>query len=966
MRKNNLARDRASMKNKSLVIFITLVVTVLSIFYLHFTYISFQLQNKAAKYATDEKGNIDFEKKQTYLDSLWKKPVYNFLGLFKYTYEDIKGMELTQGLDLQGGMNVTLEVSPIELIKNISGNNKSEHFLAALTDAKKLSIKQTKVSFIDLFYQSYKKRNPSGKLSSIFATVSNRGKIKYDSTDQEIIKVLKKENEEAIDRCLYIIRSRIDRFGTTQANIQKLPGTGRIQIELPGVNNPSRVRKLLQNVARLSFWKVYDYEALEPIFESIDTKLIEEQHKQIAEGQRKIFKSPFKSKYGRYAYLISEVKSVKEALNREDIKAMFPKDVKFLWEVKPRKMRGEEEILSLYPIEKSKRGDKALLEGDVVINAQQSFEPGSSRPTVSMQMNVRGSRTWRKITRDSIGKQIAIVLDDRVYSAPVVNGEIPNGSSSISGNFTLEEAKDLANILKAGSLPAPVKIVEEATVGPTLGKEAQLQGIISMLAGLFLVILFMIMYYSKGGIVANLALIFNMIFIIGTLAQLHASLTLPGIAGIVLTIGMSIDANVLIFERIREELKQGMHIKEAISIGYKKAYSSIVDSNLTTFLTGVILYLMGTGPVKGFATTMMIGIISSFFSAVFITRVIFLWMLGKKGNKEISFSFSYSRNLLSKLNIDFLGIRKFSYIFSLAIIGIGGLLLVSQKGLNLGVDFIGGRSFIVNFTKPIEASTIKSNLSANSFDNQGTEVKTYGSNSTIKVTTSYLINEDSTEADDKVKNAMIEGLEKYTGSKFADTDNPPKDGQFTIGSSAKVGATVANDIKSSSRQSIILSLIMIFLYILLRFRKWQFGIASVVALLHDSLVVIAFFAIARAFGFSYEVDQVFIAAILTVIGYSINDTVVVFDRIRENMNANKSKDFIDVANKSINETMSRTLITSLTTFIAVFILFIFGGEVLRGFSFAMLIGIIFGTYSSIFIATPLAVDLSKTKFKLKV
>ncbi|MCP3658935.1 MAG: protein translocase subunit SecD [Bacteroidetes bacterium] len=952
------------MKNKSLVILITFAVTLLSIFYLHFSYISYRIQNKAEKIATDEKGNIDFDKKQNYLESLWKKPVYKFLGLFNYTYEDIKGMELTQGLDLQGGMNVTLEVSPIELIKSISGNNQNEHFLGALEDAQKLSIKQTKISYIDLFYQSFKKRDQQGKLSKIFATVSNKAKIKYDSSDAEIIKILKKENDEAIDRCLYIIRSRIDRFGTTQANIQKLPGTGRIQIELPGVNNPSRVRKLLQNVARLSFWKVYDYESLESVFETIDDKIIEEQHEKAIKGQRIVFKSPFKSKYGRYIYPVSEVKLVKEALKREDIKSMFPKNVKFLWEVKSKKIKGEE-IMTLYPIEKTKRGNKALLEGDVVTNAQQSFEPGTSRPTVSMQMNVRGSRIWKKVTRESIGKQIAIVLDDRVYSAPVVNDEIPNGSSAISGNFTIDEAKDLANILKAGSLPAPVKIVEEATVGPTLGKEAQLQGMISMLAGLILVILFMMMYYSKGGIVANLALLFNMIFIIGTLAQLHASLTLPGIAGIVLTIGMSIDANVLIFERIREELKQGMHIKEAISIGYNKAYSSIVDSNLTTFLTGVILYFMGTGPIKGFATTMMIGIVSSFFSAVFITRVIFLWILSKK-NGTISFSFSYSKNLLSKLNIDFLGIRKFSYIFSFVIILIGGLLLIPQKGLNLGVDFVGGRSFIVNFTKPIDASKMKTILAANSFENQGTEVKTYGSSNTLKITTSYLINEDSTESDNRVRNALIKGLEDFTGSKFVDTDNLPNKGEFTIGSTSKVGATVANDIKTSSRQSILLSLIMIFLYILIRFRRWQFGLASVIALLHDSLIVIASFTIARAFGFAYEVDQVFIAAILTVIGYSINDTVVVFDRIRENMNASKNKDFGTVANKSINETMSRTLITSFTTFIAVFILFIFGGEVLRGFSFAMLIGIIFGTYSSIFIATPLAVDFSKTKLKLKL
>ncbi len=827
-----------------------------------------------------------------------------------------------------------------------------------------MAILEPNSSFVDIFYKIYKIKNPKGNLSDIFATAANKTKIKYDSNDQQIIKVLKTEINGAIDRSLHIIRSRIDRFGTTQPNIQKLPGTGRIQIELPGVKNPDRVRKLLQNVAKLSFWRVYDYRTLEDYFKKIDEYLIQDQRDKYANLKvRKIYKSPFISRYGRYSYLVSEVKDVEKALQRPDVIAMLPKDVKFFWAVKPRKIQGDD-VLILYPIEKNKKGNKALLEGDVITNATHTFEPGTTRPCISMQMNMKGSRVWRSITKESIGKQIAIVVDKFVYSAPVVNTEIPNGSSQITGSFTLAEAQDLANILKAGSLPAPVKIVEEATVGPTLGKKAQKQAMITMTIGLLLVLLFMVAYYAKGGAVANLALLFNMLFILGILAQFHASLTLPGIAGIVLTIGMSIDANVLIFERIREELLQKVHIRDAINIGYKKASSSIIDSNLTTFLTGAILYIMGTGPIKGFATTMMIGIVSSFFTAVFVTRVIFLWILDITKNKPISFSLPYSKKLLNNLKIDFIGIRKFSYIFSLAIIVVGGGLIVMQKGLNLGVDFVGGRSYVVKFSKPIVPSAAKAYLASNNFGNQGTEVKTYGSNTTLKITTSYLINENSPEADNKVKDAMISGLENFTNCKYFHSNNLPKGDSFIIGSTAKVGATVASDVKSSSKHSIILSLIMIFLYILFRFRKWQFGLASVIALLHDSLVVIACFAFARLFGFAFEVDQVFIAAILTVIGYSINDTVVVFDRIRENLNLKKNRTFEDVSNLSINETMSRTLITSFTTFIAVFMLFMFGGEALRGFSFAMLIGVIFGTYSSIFIATPLAVDFSRFVKKL--
>jgi SecD/SecF fusion protein len=549
-------------------------------------------------------------------------------------------------------------------------------------------------------------------------------------------------------------------------------------------------------------------------------------------------------------------------------------------------------------------------------------------------------------------------LDDFVYSAPVVQGEIPNGNSSISGNFSIEEAQDLANILKAGALPAPTTIVEDVVIGPTLGKIARNQGITSMVAGLVIVIIFMVIYYAKGGLIANVALFFNVFFVLGILAQLNASLTLPGIAGIVLTIGMSIDANVLIFERIKEEIRIGSGIKQAISAGYKKAYSSIIDANATTLIVAIILYSIGQGPVKGFAITLIIGIISSFFSAVFITRVI-VEAFSKRGDKsKISFANAFSRNAFTNLSIAFLDKRKISYTFSTIFITVGIVSLI-VKGLVLGVDFKGGRSYVVSFQEPVVPSQMEPAL-ASYFDNQGIEIKTYGANNVVKITTSYLINDESDEADEQVKQSLITGLKDYTGLNYTE-DDEINASNFTISSSTKVGATIADDIKNSSYKSAVIALICIFLYILVRFRKWQFGLGAIMALFHDTLFVISAFAIANMLGISFEIDQVFVAAILTIIGYSINDTVVVFDRIRENVGLKSGSEMKRVFNESLNNTISRTLITSVTTLIVVIILFVFGGEVLKGFSFALLVGIIIGTYSSVFIATPIAMDLSKAE-----
>ncbi|NHE56801.1 protein translocase subunit SecDF [Cyclobacterium plantarum] len=973
------------MKNKGIIVFLTVVITGLCLYYLSFTLVSNSVQEKATTYATDESGNIDFDKRQTYLDSVWREPVYNFLGI-PFTYQEVKNTELGLGLDLQGGMHVTLEVSPVEIVKGLAGGSKDPEFNQAVEMARERAKTENDL-FVNLFYQAWQELAGDRQLNTIFATAANRGRISLESSDTDILNIIDDEVENAIDRSFNILRTRIDRFGTSQPNIQRIQNTGRIQIELPGVDNAERVRSLLQGVAKLQFWEVAEIDQYGDALQQVNTFLVEEAAsqktnttdadtdaladttdlesdlaRQLAEGGSEtdslgtnvspLF-SLLKANYG-LVYEVRDTMTINRVFNREDVQALLPRDIRFMWSVKPQ-VQDEMELLELHAIKAPRGTDQAPLEGDVITDARQSLDQ-TSRPAVSMQMNAEGARNWRRLTAENIGNRIAVVLDNYVYTAPTVQGEIPSGQSEITGNFTMEEAKDLANILKSGTLPAPTNIVEEAIVGPTLGVEARNQGINSMIAGLVLVVLFMVAYYSKGGLVAIAALLFNIFFILGILAQLGAALTLPGIAGIVLTIGMSIDANVLIFERIKEELRNGAGILQAISSGYDKAFSAILDSNVTTFLTGAILYSLGQGPVKGFAIVLMIGIASSFFSAVFITRVIVYWM-SKKGEKStIAFATPFTRNLLSNLNIDFLGKRKIAYLISTSIIIIG-MILALTSGLKFGVDFTGGRYYIVEFNEPVPASELKVGL-----DNEfagSVEVKTYGANNILKVTTSYLVNEDNEEANREVENKIKEGIASVTGFNFIEDATQMSDGAFAITGSNKVGATVADDIKNSSLEAMFFSLVAIFLYILLRFRKWQFSLASIVALIHDSLFVVAAFAIASAFGATFEIDQVFIAAMLTVIGYSINDTVIVFDRIRENIENRGTGKLVKMFNDAINQTMGRTLITSATTLIVVLVLLIFGGEVLRGFSFALLIGVLVGTYSSIYIATPVVVDLMK-------
>lgn len=997
------------MRNKGVVIVLTIIITLLCLYYLSFTFVANRVQKDAIRQATDKSGTINLVKKQNYLDSMWTKPVYNLFGA-EFTYKEVKENELSMGLDLQGGMHVVLEVSPVDIIQGLSDNNQEPEFIAALQKARAQQ-KASQQSFSALFYKALKEASPDKSLASYFATAATRGRVSLSDNDDVVMKFLNDEIESSIDRSFTILKTRIDQFGTSQPNIQRLQN-GTIQIEIPGADNPQRVRKLLQGAARLEFWDVVEYNdpQLNQSLSAINQMLLKEQNeKKAAEikdttkggqagdlatalkgdtTQADSAKSALEKQLAKadtsanaldslaqlnmsrlfalsnpaipFLYEVKDTAEINRIFKRADVKALMPRTIGWFWDVKPEpEITPNVDDIRLNFVSIGRTG-KSQLTGEVITNARLDNDQ-FARPAVSMTMNAAGSRVWAKITAAAAAKspqgRVAIVLDNYVYTAPTVQGEIPNGNSQITGNFTVEEAKDLANVLKAGSLPAPTRIVEEAIVGPSLGQVAQNEGLISMASGLIIVILFMVAYYSKGGWVANISLLFNIFFILGILAQFNAALTLPGIAGIVLTMGMAVDANVLIYERIKEEIRQGRLLREAIRKGYERAFASIFDSNLTTFLTAAFLFILGQGPLKGFAITLMIGIATSFFSAVYISRVIVEWMVRKGDSAKVSFTTPLSAIVNRPMNFNFISNRKKAYLFSGTVILIGIILIVTN-GLNFGVDFKGGRSYTVRFNQPVEATAMRNSLTA-SFENAGTEVKNYGSNNVMKVTTSYLTDDDSDAADDKVKNALIQGVQQYSGLQYSDNDVSLDAKHFTISSSTKVGATIADDIKNSAFKAGLFSIVGIFLYILIRFRKWQYSTGAIIALIHDSLFVFAAFAIAGALGISFEIDQVFVAALLTVIGYSINDTVIIFDRIREYIGFGATHERNKIFNSAINNTLSRTLITSGTTLIVVVVLLFFGGEVLRGFSFALFIGIVIGTYSSIFIATPIVVDFDK-------
>lgn len=995
------------MQSKGAIKLFAILLALVCLYQLSFSLVTRGVENDAKEYA-----NGDVAKERAYLDSMNSQEVYPIVGL---TYKKCKENELNMGLDLKGGMNVTLEVSLVDLVRSMANNSNDATFNKALQNAVAAQANSQK-DFVSLFVDEFRKLDPNAKLAAIFATKELSDRINFNSSNDEVQKVIKAEADAAFSRTYQIIKTRIDKFGVTQPNVQQI-GNGRILVELPGIKEPERVRKLLQGTAKLEFWETYDNMDLYPKLEEANKvlKLIvgsensageriamdslaagtdtvkaagdslaaktdssSSLSQQLAAGAEKkdtaksdtskasktfedfarenplfgvLTPSINQNQQGQSelrkgpvigAALVKDTAKVNAYFAMEQVMAKFPKDFKPLWSVKPIDKDGR--VLQLVAIRLPARDNQAPLDGSAIVDARKQKGQFSDNWEIGMSMNAEGARVWKRLTRDNIGKSVAIVLDDYVYSYPVVQGEIAGGNSSITGNFTLEEAEDLANILKVGKLPAPARIVEDTVVGPTLGKEAISAGLMSFIIALILVLVFMVSYYSNAGLVADIALFANVFFIMGILASLGAVLTLPGIAGIVLTIGLSVDANILIFERVREEMALGKGGRLAIADGFKHAYSSIIDSNITTLILGIILYTFGTGPIQGFATTLIIGILSSLFCAIFITRLIFDWMTGK--NMDIRFWNAFSKGAFKNININFVDRRKVYYMISSLII-LAGVAAFAMKGLNFGVDFKGGRTYVVRFDKEISTVDVIDALKGPL--TKSPEVKTFGDNNQVKITTTYLIDDPSADAEQKVRTELEKGLGSITGSKFE------------VLSTQKVGPTVADDIKSSAIWSILISCALMFIYIFIRFKRWQYGLGAVAALLHDAVVVLAFFAIFNGvLPFSLEIDQAFIAAILTVMGYSMTDTVVVFDRIREFVGVHHhASDQKKVINDALNSTLSRTINTSLTIFFVLLAIFIFGGEVIRGFSFALLIGIVIGTYSSICIATPIVIDFQK-------
>ena len=1010
------------MQNKGAIRFFAIALAVVCIFQLSFTLVTNNIEGNANDYATERvaknkvqglnQDSLYEAYNKRYIDSISSLPVYNIL-LKNYTYRECKEKELNLGLDLRGGMNVILEVSVVDIVRSMSNFSTDSTFNKAINNALKAQANSQK-DFVTLFDEEFKKADPKAKLAPIFSTLELKDKVKFESTNEQVIEVIRKEANDAVDRSFNILRTRIDKFGVTQPNIQKLDISGRILIELPGVKDKERVRKLLQGTANLEFWETYDNKeiaaklidadkklavilgldkgqdstktettndstasvaATEPTKDTAATKeegsLLDAAKKDTAGSKiasndsiNKKTVSPLfellqpmlnRTKDGYFpsegpAIGIAAVKDtgkIMSLLKKPQIKALFPRDLRMLWTVKSYDKDGK--FLQLIAIRVKSRDGRAPLAGNVITDASGDFAQNSSKAEVSMTMNAEGAETWRRLTKENIGKSIAIVLDDYVYSFPTVQGEIGGGRSSITGNFDITEAKDLANILKAGKMPARAKIVQEDVVGPSLGQEAINAGLLSFVIALLVVLAFMAFYYSKAGWVADVALFANVFFLMGVLSSLGAVLTLPGIAGIVLTIGLSVDANILIFERVREELHGGSSIKSAVKEGYRNAMSSIIDSNVTTLILGIILYVFGNGPIQGFATTLIIGILTSLFSAIFITRLIFDNMLEK--NKVVTFSTKLTENAFKNININFVGNRKKYYMISASIIILGVVFFV-KSGLNFGVDFKGGRSYIVRFEKDMTTTEVRDAL-AESFGS-APEVKTFGKSNQLKITTAYNIESNADNADEVVEKKLEEGLSKLK-------DVPA----HKIMSSQKVGENISDDIKQSSVWAILISCVLMFMYIFIRFQRWQFGLGAVAALVHDVVIVLSFYAIFNGvLPFSLEIDQHFIAAILTVMGYSMTDTVVVFDRIREYLTVNSKVQLIGeerkrVINSALNSTLSRTVNTSLTIFFVLLAIFIFGGEVIRGFAFALLIGIVIGTYSSICIATPIVIDFDK-------
>ena len=1003
------------MQNKGLVITLAVCLALVSSFYLSFSFVTKYHSNKAVEYAQG-----DAAKEYQYLDSVAGEKVW-----FGYTLKECREKEINLGLDLKGGMNVTMEVSVPDILRVLSGHNTSETFNKAIALANEKQ-KSSGEDYLTLFFNSFEEVDPNAQLASVFSTFELKDKVSLTSTNEEVKKVVTEEVDGAINNSFNVLRTRIDRFGVVQPNIQKLSQTGRILIELPGIKEPERVRKLLQGSANLEFWETYDLSEILPQLAQINSEIakanastesateevkeektagdveslveglendslaqLEADQKAAVEEYKKnnplfVVLNPSVNQAGQ-AYRgpvvgtvhYTDTAKVSAMLKSQVAKSVLPRDLKFAWTVK-----AIDEADSFYQLValKSQTSGRPSLEGDVITDARADFGQTSAYANVSMTMNAEGARDWQRITRDNIGKSIAIVLDGYVYSFPTVQNEIAGGSSQITGNFTVEEAKDLANTLNSGKMPAPARIIQEDVVGPSLGQEAIRNGLWSFALGFLLIMLYMICYYGLiPGLIADFALLCNVFLLVGILSSFSAVLTLPGIAGIVLTMGMAVDANVLIYERIREELRAGKGMRKAIQDGFGNAISAIVDSNVTSFLTGAILAIFGTGPIKGFAVTYMIGIVSSFLTAVFICRLMLELYAKKEDAKELSFTTKLMQNFLQNTKVNFIGARKATYILSgvLVIISILGVNPYVMGKLNLGIDFSGGRNYIVRFAQDVNTEEVNASLDnvfmaakaeLNDEETFSLNVITIGSANQVRVSTNYLINDNSENVDETIEALLYEGCkpflaENITLDEFKSTEINPEIG---IMQSQKVGPAVADDITQSAVWAVLAALLAIFLYVLVRFRNFAFSVGALVGLAHNALIVLGAYALLwKVMPFSMEIDQAFIAAILTVIGYSINDTVVVFDRVREYKGLYPKRELNLNINNALNDTLSRTFSTSMSTFVVLLAIFCFGGETIRGFVFALLIGVIVGTYSSLCVATPLAYDIQVAIAKRK-
>ena len=997
------------MRNKGAILTLAISLAVVCLFQLSFTLKTASIRKAAKEYAQG-----DVAKENYYLDSIGSEVVFNAL-LKKYTFRECQQRELNFGLDLKGGMNIILEISSVDILKSLVSDPNDPTFRQAIEKTRELQ-KNSAEDFITLFGKAFTEVDPEARLAALFNTPDFRDQIDYNTPNSEVIKIVKERSQGAIDNAFNIIRTRIDQFGVTQPNIQRLESGDRILVDLPGVKDKERVRKLLQGTAHLEFWETYDNrtytvqqglmnanevirdylaaekakaesEKVEAAVESTistqaatavepaepssllaqvqqDSTAVDSLAPEAQESMYPLFQvlypmidrqsgQPFGGGVvGRSHY--RDTATVNQYLKLAVERNAFPRDVKFLWDAEPIKdpeTKKETDFIELYAIKTHGR-DRAPLEGDVITNARQEFDQNKGYAYVTMSMNGDGSKRWARMTRENVDSMVCVVMDSRVYSGAMVNQEITGGNTQITGSFSIADAQDLANLLQSGKLPAPAHIIQETVVGPSLGEESVSNGMNSFLIAFIVVLLYMIFYYSRqAGVVSDIALIANMFFIIGVLASLGAALTLPGIAGIVLTIGMSVDANVLIYERIREEMLAGKGLKMAIKDGYKNAYSAIIDANVTTLITGIILYIFGTGPIKGFATTLVIGILTSLFTAIFITRLIIEAYLSK--HNDFRFDTKLTRNFFKGTTIKFLEKRKIAYVISgtLIVISIASLFV---RGLDPGVDFTGGRNYILKFHQEVDNKEISNALTP--VFGEEPKVITFGHGNQIRISTRFRIDEEGTAVDDEIQHGIFEALKPYVEegvdyTTFFET--------YWQGSQ-KVGPTIADDIKKQAVFAIVLALLFMFIYIILRFRNWQFGLGAVAALIHDTLIVLGIFSLLWGImPFSLEIDQAFIAAILTVVGYSINDTVVVFDRIREFIREHPKRDRSEILNSALNSTLSRTFNTSMSTFVVLLTIFAFGGEVIRGFVFALLIGIVVGTYSSLYIATPIVYDTIK-------